>query len=429
MNIENLVRTAISKIKEKWELPEAGFIAGGSIANIVWELVSGNKSVVNDIDVFLFDGCVDEIDYYDNSLLFRYQEKDTEFFEDYTGMNYRSINKDFYVIVSSENEGIFNRIKYKSNKSDTDLILRSFDINATGVGYSIEEDKCYWTKDFENFLKSGELKVSNLMTPSHTSIRIVKKSYELNCKLEQFEIDLLKHALRHKFGDTIKHRFKERYVEMFHNHKEVLSKNFQLVRDNIAEDYVKLNFDKDVVLHYLEPIIEGIKVEGFDEDLTVDKVFIDEHLNRIGNSQDFLFYMRNIYGDEKLKYFWKNLYYLYKEREYVDCSPQKEDLELLSKLTKHAPNTISNLKGMRLSEQIQLVKKVFEKYKDDPIVAISILEKHNVEDIELSDENLLLLELSVRKKIVNDTKDKVNKIFGTKKDEKDDNLIVPDFPW
>jgi hypothetical protein len=54
---------------------------------------------------------------------------------------------------------MFNNVKYKSNKIDTDIILRSFDINATKVGYSIEEDKCYWTSDFEDFLKTGELKL------------------------------------------------------------------------------------------------------------------------------------------------------------------------------------------------------------------------------------------------------------------------------
>lgn len=59
MNIENLARQAINRIKDTWGLPKTGFLAGGSIANIIWELVSGNKAVVNDIDVFHFVGIKD----------------------------------------------------------------------------------------------------------------------------------------------------------------------------------------------------------------------------------------------------------------------------------------------------------------------------------------------------------------------------------
>jgi hypothetical protein len=53
-------------------------------------------------------------------------------------------------------------------------------------------------------------------------------------------------------------------------------------------------------------------------------------------------------------------------------------------------------------------------YKEDPIIAISILEKGNVGLYDdLDDEcNQLLLELSVRKEIVNDTKNKVGNILG-----------------
>jgi hypothetical protein len=53
MNIELLGRNAINKIKETWELPK--FLAGGSISNLIWEEISGNKSIINDIDIFILD--------------------------------------------------------------------------------------------------------------------------------------------------------------------------------------------------------------------------------------------------------------------------------------------------------------------------------------------------------------------------------------
>ena len=55
MDIDLLVRNSIEKISDKWGLPKKGFITGGSISNLVWEEVSGNKAVVNDVDVFILE--------------------------------------------------------------------------------------------------------------------------------------------------------------------------------------------------------------------------------------------------------------------------------------------------------------------------------------------------------------------------------------
>jgi DNA modification methylase len=133
---------------------------------------------------------------------------------------------------------MFNTIRYKSNTSDPSLIIKSFDINATRIGYSIEKDEIYWTSEFEEFLKTGELKVTNIMTPSHTSVRIAKKSKELNAKLNEFEFKLLQYALTYKFIDRIKLRFRERYLDMCRDHKDMLSNYFQISKDLEAEEYV-----------------------------------------------------------------------------------------------------------------------------------------------------------------------------------------------
>lgn len=422
MNIDSLIRTAIEKIKTNWGLPKSGFIAGGSIANIVWELVSGKVAVVNDIDVFIFDGIIDEINPTDKKSLFKYQEKESKFWEDYTGMRYSSINKDFYTIESSEHEGMFNNVKYKSNKPDTDIILRSFDINATKIGYSIDEDKCYWTQEFEEFLNTGELKVCNLMTPSHTAIRIVKKSKELDCKLDKFEIDLLRHSLEWRFNDIIKTKFKERYFSMYKEHVDELKPYFTIKRDTQAEQYVKINFNEDVNLYYLSPIIDENKSE-VDEFLFGREVFDDYNIRKIHNSLEFLFYMRNIYNNENLSKLWSKLYFFFTHKHYIDCQPSDEDLELISRLANYAPDSIENLKGKTLSDQIKLVKWILKEYEEDPIVAISILEKHRLSQDELDSQDLFLLELSVRKQIINDTRGKVNKVLGIKQEIKNDSPI------
>jgi len=404
LDIERLGRQAVEIIKEKWGLPETGFIAGGAIANIVWELVSGTKAVVNDIDVFIFNGVIEQLDSNRESL-FQYQEKTRNFFEDYRGLNFRTVTKEFYTITDVSNNGIFNKIIFKSNVNDTSMILRSFDINATRIGYLIDEDKLYWTDEFSDFISTGNLKVCNLMTPSHTAIRIVKKQQELQCQLDRFEIDLLRYCHYWRFGDTIKLKFKKRYYDMFQAYSKNLEQFFEIRRDKLTEELI------------LEK--HGVNSEIYALDLKDEKdvvtSFQDPNLGSIYTSTEFLFYMRNIYNNSEFVELWKKLYFFFSDADYVDCQPENSDLELLNRLGKYAPNSIKNLKGLKLSEQIKIVKSVLEIYQHDPLVAISILEKHKIIDIELDSQNLLLLELSVRREIVNDTKNKVGNILEPNK--------------
>jgi hypothetical protein len=424
MNVEQLGRRAVEIIKQNWGLPKSGLLAGGSIANIVWELVSGNKAVVNDIDVFQFDGVTEYIDNRKDSSLFNYKEIEDKYYEDYTGMCFRNVTKDFYTITESTKDDIFNNIRYKSNSSNPEIILRSFDINSTKIGYSIEQDKIFWTKEFEDFLQTGELKVCNLMTPSHTALRIAKKMNELGAKLDEFEYKLIQHALDYRFNDVIKMRFKERYYEMYQLLESQVSKYFTVDRDLESEDYVKEHHKEIVTLYRLHPVIEN---DNSFERAINRGVFTHNNIQQIYNSITFLFYMRNIYGNTTLEELWSKLSFFFNEVDYIDKEVIQEDIELLVRFAKNAPNSIENLKGLKLSEQISLIKKFFEKFKDDPIVAISILEKQKVDkDIELDENTSLLLELSVRKEIINDTRGKVYKIFGIKPESDEP---VNDISW
>jgi len=175
MELEILARKALEKLKDRFGLPEKGFIAGGAIANSIWRLVSGTRAVINDIDVFILNEKVDIIDKHDKTSLFKFINEDVTYHEGYSGISWNTYTKDFYYIVSSERDGIFNYIKYNSNSERPEYVLNSFDINCTKVGYSIDEDKFYFTKEFEEFIKTGKLLVSSTTTPSHTAIRIAKK--------------------------------------------------------------------------------------------------------------------------------------------------------------------------------------------------------------------------------------------------------------
>lgn len=410
MNIEVLGRKAVSILKSRFELPESGLLAGGSLGNVIWELVSGNKAVINDIDIFILNDII-RYNKNDKKPLFEYKEEETNYFEEYSGMGWYTKTKEYYKIVEAKKDNINNIIDYVSSTDDPFIVINSFDINCTRVGYSLENDKFYWTDDFVEFLKTGDLKISNLKTPAHTALRLVKKSKELNAKLDDFELKLIQHVILYSLSDVLRYRFKDRYFDIFNLYKDKLGDFFEIEEDVDIENYIKIHFNDDSKIWRLKTKLEESK-NNIDFLIENNLIFNDNNLNSINKVDEFLFYMRKIYNNEKIKKVWSKLKWYINDIEYFDIDVLEEDLELLHRLSIHAPNSINNLKGYKISEQLEIIKKLLDKYCDDPIIAISILEKIKIDkNIVLDEETSLLLELSVRKEIVNDTKGKVSKIL------------------
>jgi hypothetical protein len=419
MELEILARKALDKIKQKYGLPKSGFIAGGAIANSIWELVSGTPAVINDIDVFIFNDKIDTIDEYDRSSLFRYTDKDLKYFDTYSGIAWSTYTKDFYSIVSADRDGIFNYIKYNSNSDKPELILNSFDINCTKVGYSIDEDKFYFTNDFSEFIKTGKLLISSTTTPSHTTVRLAKKSKELNVDLDRFELKILEHILSSHFSDQNKRCFKSKYKDMLLDNWKILKDYFVLERDKQLEEYVVMNFNINEELYYLKPT-KSDRLDGF---IIGENIFKDSNIDNIFTSKQFMFYIRNVYGNEHLTRMWNKLSYFFTD-DYVDCEISDKDMLLLENFAKYASGSINTLKGLKLSEQISFINKVLEEFKEDPIIAISLLEKGNINiDTEFDDLSKLLLELSVRKEIVNN-QNKADLILRSRSEIEDSSKLL-----
>ena len=419
MELEILARKALDKIKQKYGLPKSGFIAGGAIANSIWELVSGTPAVINDIDVFIFNDKIDTIDEYDRSSLFRYTDKDLKYFDTYSGIAWSTYTKDFYSIVSADRDGIFNYIKYNSNSDKPEFILNSFDINCTKVGYSIDEDKFYFTNDFSEFIKTGKLLISSTTTPSHTTVRLAKKSKELNVDLDRFELKILEHILSSHFSDQNKRCFKSKYKDMLLDNWKILKDYFILERDKQLEEYVVMNFKVDEELYYLKPT-KSDRLDGF---IIGENIFKDSNIDNIFTSKQFMFYIRNVYGNEHLVRMWNKLSYFFTD-DYVDCEISDKDMLLLENFAKYASGSINTLKGLKLSEQISFINKVLEEFKEDPIIAISLLEKGNINiDTEFDDLSKLLLELSVRKEIVNN-QNKADLILRSRSEIEDSSKLL-----
>ena len=415
MDIETLFKDGINYLKSNWKLPEKGFIAGGSISNIIWNLHTGKNAPINDIDIYVMNNLITEkLEFKEFKNKQHYKKKESFAFEDYSGLGYGWKTSEFYLIDDVTIDGIFNYINYSSNTLNPQLILDSFDINCCQIGYNISEDKFYYTNDFILFLETGELRLINLTSPSHTAVRLVKKKNELNAILPTLELDILSFSLGRigphtRFIDTVKSRFKERYANIFRKYEGELSTRFKLIDDPSSEPYLQSIGVTDK-LYYL------VNTKETEENHPLKEL---HNTYDIGcqQSTSFLYWTRHIMGDIEMEKLWLNIHHVIDINlgieNYIDIEFTKENISLLNRIINSAPNSINNLKGLTLSRQLEIINILFQHFHNDPIIAIAILEVCKFNNVDLEDEmSLLLLELSVRKKILDDPTDKVRKIMN-----------------
>jgi hypothetical protein len=421
INIELLANKSLEQIKQNYDnFPKEGFLAGGSLANLIWEYVSGNKAVINDIDIFKFDGTIEKDIVYNGSTSTRdgdklfYNQSEKKFFQDYTGFCQTIHSKEFYLISGAHNDGIYNYISYKGTTDNIDLILQSFDLNCTQIGYDIKNDKFYWTESFEEFLQTGELKFTNLNSPHHSAIRILKKRDELSAKLDPEEFKLCVYTIVRNLNGITRRYFTEKYAKIFLKYKSELENWFVLRRDDMIPELIKKKKNVDLKIFTLEPN-SYIDRESIFPDLS--------NISGIWRVEDFLIFKRHIEKSQQATIVWQKVNYLFSKLgpKYLDEVPNLEDLELLYRVTYNTANIINNIENLTISQQIELIRKLLNKFDSDISVALAILEKNKFDstEIDLDDDSSLLLELSVRKEIVNN-KYKIEEILGTKPTNKTD---------
>ena len=386
MQIENLIRKAVAEIKSRWELPPTGFIAGGSIANLVWEYVSGKKAVVNDIDIFIT--CEDR----ETSECFEWKKQEVQYTERYSHLIQTIFLKEKYKIYNVTRDGMLNFI-YVSQEANPLRILRSFDINATCAGYSIDEDKCYYLPEFEKFLEERQLKIVNLMTPSHTAIRLAKKEKDLDIKADDFEFAIVQVCLRNKWlPDFDRFRFQKKYAELFEKHSDRLLEFFDICSCLEVENYLKMKTGEDINIWEL-----------VDKKTELSSTFFLEASNKFRlTTDDLLFYFRNIYGDKTKDKIWQSLVPFYKTPNYVDTD-NLEEIKRLIEFTNLYPSITKNLAGWTITEQLKIIDNLINSIGKEHSIeaAVRVLESNRIRpDMELGDFEIMTLLLSVRKKLV-----------------------------
>lgn len=393
MNVENLVRKAVADLKSQWDLPAAGFIAGGSIANLVWEYHSGNKAKINDIDVFVKSEPSDE-------QLLNWQKKEFVCTNNYNHLTQCLVVSDKYKIYSVSREGMLNYINVSEDASPL-TILKSFDINATAVGYSIDEDKVYFLPEFEEFLETKKLQIICLMTPAHTAIRLMKKADDLNAYVDDTEFEIIQYCLmdrRNIIKDITRFRFLDKYLSLYRKYSETLDKYFYLTPSREATEWLKQIKKKDISLWELKPKASVLEIPSSDYSFT---------------SNDVLFFFRNCYGDKKKTLLFKHMQPFYKVSNYLDTT-DGEIIRFMFDFSKSYVSTSKTLAGLTITQQYEVVKKVMQSIAPayGERTAVKVIEAHKIKpDQEIDDYTAQLYALSVRKAIARDTCDYDNAIY------------------
>lgn len=233
------------------KLPEEGFLAGQSVCSVYLYLNKKIKDVhINDIDVF---HNVNHYTYYQIANLrnFKFQQLKSMVTITRNEMDIILNNQDYisepkiilnlpikhissFEYVHSERLGLLNLIYYKGSKTNC---LEHFDINCTKIGVDLKTKKLIKLKDFIDFEKKLEIKITNFDTPFHSIIRLSSKidqfqfnsSLEENILLTNSVIDSLSNfSKKHSFGKKYKEKINPYIIRHYSTENFLEDKLFKL---------------------------------------------------------------------------------------------------------------------------------------------------------------------------------------------------------
>ncbi len=222
-------------------LPSTGFIAGQSVISALLLLYGkGNSGPINDIDIYKNDNRITKrlrnLSFQPETGLIGFSKpaESTLKKPHYDGITqfFTAKRISLYHISEVSNENLLNIIKVKSTDNSVDVtpyqILESFDLNMVKVGLNIRNKKLYWTSDFEFFIKTGQLQVTNTHSIFHTACRIAKKKNEMpwlytNDNLNYKTLTLPTQLFKKQYAarNTYNAFFGKKYFNIFKNHSEL----------------------------------------------------------------------------------------------------------------------------------------------------------------------------------------------------------------
>lgn len=177
------------------KLPSYGVLAGQAVASAYFELTKTNfMPVYNDIDVFIYDRYFETFKEYDNKNIQFLDKMDVSILNDYPEtMELPRFNfeiKNPYKILDTTREGLINRIMISENVSGS-RIINGFDLNCVQIGIDLSNKRLFKTQEFNDYVKTGVLKVVSYASPHHTAIRLMSKKHISN-KEDNIEKEMMK---------------------------------------------------------------------------------------------------------------------------------------------------------------------------------------------------------------------------------------------
>ena len=204
------------------ELPNQGLLTGQSVALMYLEIIGFTKFrkqkdlVINDIDIMVI---VDE-----NSEEFISQRTTTEIveMESYGNVYLMEGTVTKYKILNTKYDGDLNTTSVYSSLKDFSYkdILDMFDINVTQFGIDLSTREIIISEQFEEFMQTGQMRCSNITTPAHTILRLIKKADESGFYFHISEIEKLREVISFRNYSEI---MGEKYKNIFFKYREHLT--------------------------------------------------------------------------------------------------------------------------------------------------------------------------------------------------------------
>lgn len=456
LNSEETFNKVLNILNQKTDINNIknGFIAGGSVSNILFHLIHGGDIVINDIDVYEQVKQKENEIFFDKPFMFNgptvyVNSQNLELIDDNYGNIYVSeTTGDKYKIVSHSRDGIINNIQYdyhvgyKNNvKSTTQkemVILEGFDLNCCKSGLDIKNNKIIYTEDFVEFLTNKEIKVIRPCSPLQTTLRMFKKVNELNvfCNIEH-EVRLLTTSFLHldhyQINKYIGIETKEKYdkylgfIDKYFTLIEVKEPNF--LPDNLKEYYLNNVGNPLFKLWSYEPVLNFDIVEGFSGIASIMRIWYLLYTTKKKSQQDKInkiFYKNVFLGDmsediwyryepngvfnweevnEKKKIpYYDSMRFTYKmlmtKKDYYKCNFTIKHVDILDKfISEH--HALFNLISFcdTIQEQYNIVKYIKSLSNKEGDWVIGVLENINYRDTQLNRNGVKLTNDYILKEI------------------------------
>ena len=176
----------VNHLRQFGDLPNRGILAGQAVDSAITDLFGKGGGVYNDLDIFRNVPRTGDIGPYERANMTAHRsEIDLCKRSSYNGMALIMEVIDTYHIKSVSRKDMLNFVNCTmaegkmTERLTAQMVLSGFDLNCTRVAVDLATGQLVWDKNYEEFLRSRQLRITMMHTPWHTLLRLAKKAEEL----------------------------------------------------------------------------------------------------------------------------------------------------------------------------------------------------------------------------------------------------------